>query len=160
MVLNKPLKWQKMLLCILIPLAVGALAGRLSREGMSLYQTMYKPLLSPSGWVFPVVWSLLYILMGIASCLVYCSDASLPRKKRALILYGLQLAVNFVWPLLFFRFGLQWLSFFWLLLLIGLVWACMTLFRYILPRAGKLMLPYLLWLFYAAYLNLGAALLN
>ena len=160
MVLNKPLKWQKMLLCILIPLAVGALAGRLSREGMSLYQTMYKPLLSPPGWVFPVVWSLLYILMGIASCLVYCSDASLPRKKRALILYGLQLAVNFVWPLLFFRFGLQWLSFFWLLLLIGLVWACMTLFRYILPKAGKLMLPYLLWLFYAAYLNLGAALLN
>lgn len=158
--MNKPLKWQKMLLCILIPLAVGALAGRLSREGMSLYQTMYKPLLSPPGWVFPVVWSLLYILMGIASCLVYCSDASLPRKKRALILYGLQLAVNFVWPLLFFRFGLQWLSFFWLLLLIGLVWACMTLFRYILPRAGKLMLPYLLWLFYAAYLNLGAALLN
>ena len=158
--MNKPLKWQKMLLCILIPLAVGALAGRLSREGMSLYQTMYKPLLSPPGWVFPVVWSLLYILMGIASCLVYCSDASLPRKKRALILYGLQLAVNFVWPLLFFRFGLQWLSFFWLLLLIGLVWACMTLFRYILPKAGKLMLPYLLWLFYAAYLNLGAALLN
>ena len=158
--MNKPLKWQKMLLCILIPLAVGALAGRLSREGMSLYQTMYKPLLSPPGWVFPVVWSLLYILMGIASCLVYCSEASRPRKKRALILYGLQLAVNFVWPLLFFRFGLQWLSFFWLLLLIGLVWACMTLFRYILPRAGKLMLPYLLWLFYAAYLNLGAALLN
>ena len=158
--MNKPLKWQKMLLCILIPLAVGALAGRLSREGMSLYQTMYKPLLSPPGWVFPVVWSLLYILMGIASCLVYCSDASLPRKKRALILYGLQLAVNFVWPLLFFRFGLQWLSFFWLLLLIGLVWACMTLFRYILPRAGKLMLPYLRWLFYAASLNLGAALLN
>ena len=160
MVLNKPLKWQKMLLCILIPLAVGALAGRLSREGMSLYQTMYKPLLSPPGWVFPVVWSLLYILMGIASCLVYCSEASRPRKKRALLLYGLQLAVNFVWPLLFFRFGLLWLSFFWLLLLIGLVWACMTLFRYILPKAGKLMLPYLLWLFYAAYLNLGAALLN
>ena len=158
--MNKPLKWQKMLLCILIPLAVGALAGRLSREGMSLYQTMYKPLLSPPGWVFPVAWSLLYILMGIASCLVYCSEASRPRKKRALILYGLQLAVNFVWPLLFFRFGLLWLSFFWLLLLIGLVWACMTLFRYILPKAGKLMLPYLLWLFYAAYLNLGAALLN
>lgn len=158
--MNKPLKWQKMLLCILIPLAVGALAGRLSREGMSLYQTMYKPLLSPPGWVFPVVWSLLYILMGIASCLVYCSEASRPRKKRALLLYGLQLAVNFVWPLLFFRFGLLWLSFFWLLLLIGLVWACMTLFRYILPKAGKLMLPYLLWLFYAAYLNLGAALLN
>lgn len=158
--MNKPLKWQKMLLCILIPLAVGALAGRLSREGMSLYQTMYKPLLSPPGWVFPVVWSLLYILMGIASCLVYCSEASRPRRKRALLLYGLQLTVNFAWPLLFFRFGLLWLSFFWLLLLIGLVWACMTLFRYILPKAGKLMLPYLLWLFYAAYLNLGAALLN
>lgn len=158
--MNKPLKWQKMLICILIPLAVGALAGWLSREGMSLYQTMYKPLLSPPGWVFPAAWSLLYILMGIASCLVYCSEASRPRKKRALLLYGLQLAVNFVWPLLFFRFGLLWLSFFWLLLLIGLVWACMTLFRYILPKAGKLMLPYLLWLFYAAYLNLGAALLN
>ena len=98
--------------------------------------------------------------MGIASCLVYCSDASQPRKKRALILYGVQLIVNFIWPLLFFRFGLLWLSFFWLLLLIALVWACMTLFRYILPKAGKLMLPYLLWLFFAAYLNLGAALLN
>ena len=75
--MNKPLKWQKMLLCILIPLAVGALAGRLSREGMSLYQTMAKPLLSPPGWVFPVMWSLLYVLMGAASCLVYCSEAIL-----------------------------------------------------------------------------------
>ena len=160
MVLNKHLKWQKMLLCLLIPLAVGALAGWLIRDGMIYYKALYKPLLSPPGWLFPVVWTLLYILMGVASCLVLCADVSRPRKKRALILYGVQLIVNFIWPLLFFRFGLLWLSFFWLLLLIVLVWASMTLFRYILPKAGKLMLPYLLWLFFAAYLNLGAALLN
>ena len=99
-----------MLLCILIPLAVGALAGWLIRDGMIYYKAMVMPLLSPPGWVFPVVWTLLYILMGIASCLVYCADASQPRKKRALILYGVQLIVTFIWPLLFFRFGLLWVG--------------------------------------------------
>lgn len=158
--MKKHLKWQKLLVCILIPLTVGGLAGWLSKDGMMYYEALYKPLLSPPGWVFPAAWTLLYILMGIASCLVYCSEASQPRKKRALTVYAVQLGVNFVWPLLFFRFGLFWLSFFWLLLLCALVWVCMVMFRYIVPRAGSLMLPYLLWLLFAAYLNLGVCLLN
>ena len=158
--MTKNIKWKQLLPALMLPLALGGLSAWLNRGAMADYAVLNRPPLSPPGWLFPVVWTLLYILMGIASCLVYCADASQPRKKRALILYGVQLGVNFIWPLLFFRFGLLWLSFFWLLLLIALVWACMTLFRYILPKAGKLMLPYLLWLFFAAYLNLGAALLN
>ncbi len=158
--MKKHLKWQKLAICILIPLAVGGLSAWLSRDGMMYYENLYKPLLAPPGWVFPVAWTLLYILMGIASCLVYCGDASQPRKKRALTVYAVQLGVNFVWPLLFFRFGLFWLAFFWLLLLCILVWACMVMFRYILPKAGNLLLPYLLWLLFAVYLNLGVCLLN
>ena len=158
--MKKRLNWQKLVICILIPLAVGGLSAWLSKDGMKYYEGLYKPLLSPPGWVFPVVWTVLYILMGVASGLVYCSEATWPRKKRALILYAVQLGVNFVWPMLFFRFGLFWLSFFWLLLLCVLAWACMVMFRYIVPKAGSLLLPYLLWLLFAAYLNLGVCLLN
>lgn len=143
-----------------MPLALGGLSAWLSREGIAYSAALYKPLLYPPRWVFAAVWTLLYIMMGTAACLVYCSEASQPRKKRALTIYGVQLALNFLWPLLFFRFGLLWLAFFWLLLLCAMVWVCMVLFRYIVRRAGKLMLPYLLWLLFAAYLNLGVCILN
>ena len=126
----------------------------------SSYGQMYKPLLSPPGWVFPVVWTILYILMGIACYQVWQSDASAARKRRALTLYAVQLAMNALWPLLFFRLSAYLAAFLWLVLLLAVVWMCALTFRYIRKSAGDLLTPYLLWLLFAGYLNLGVYLLN
>ncbi len=152
--------WKTLLLCLLIPLAAGGLGALLAGGFEDSYGAMYKPLLSPPGWVFPVVWSALYLLMGYASYLVYTSEASQPRRKRALTAYGVQLAVNLLWPLFFFRLGWYGFAFVWLIALIAAVLLCTVLFRYIVKRAGDLLVPYLVWLFFAAYLNLGVAILN
>ena len=88
---------------------------------MAQFATLAQPPLSPPGWVFPVVWTILYLLMGWASFLVWKSDAPQVEKKRALTLYGVQLAVNFAWPLLFFRAGLYGFALVWLVILLVLV---------------------------------------
>ena len=152
--------WKTLLLCLVIPLAAGGIGALLAGGFSGSYEAMYKPLLSPPGWVFPVVWTLLYLLMGYASYLVYTSEASMPRKRRALTVYAVQLVINLLWPLFFFRLGWYTFAFIWLLLLIAAVLLCRMLFRYIERRAGDLLLPYLIWLFFAAYLNLGVAILN
>ncbi len=154
------IKWKQLMICLAAPLAVGALAGLLSRGGMEAYKSMYKPLLAPPGWVFPVVWTILYVLMGLASYLVYTSTASPERIRRAMTAYVLQLAANFIWPLIFFLLGAYLVAFLWLILLFALALVCALRFGYIDARAGKLMTPYLVWLFFAAYLNLGVYLLN
>ena len=152
--------WKTLPLCLVIPLAAGGIGALLAGGFSGSYEAMYKPLLSPPGWVFPVVWTLLYLLMGYASYLVYTSEASMPRKRRALTVYAVQLVINLLWPLFFFRLGWYTFAFIWLLLLIAAVLLCRMLFRYIEKRAGDLLLPYLIWLFFAAYLNLGVAILN
>jgi tryptophan-rich sensory protein len=157
---NGRIKWKQLLICVALPLAVGALAGLLSRRGMEDYQNLYKPLLAPPGWVFPVVWTILYVLMGVASYLVYTSAASPERIRRAMSAYALQLAANFIWPLIFFALGATLAAFIWLIVLFALALACALRFGYIDARAGRLFAPYLVWLFFAAYLNLGVYLLN
>ena len=149
-----------LLLCLSVPLAAGGIGALLAGGFRGGYEAMYKPVLSPPGWVFPIVWTALYLLMGYASYLVYTSEASMPRKRRALTVYGVQLVINLLWPLFFFRLGWYTFAFIWLLLLIAAALLCRMLFRYIEKRAGDLLLPYLIWLFFAAYLNLGVAILN
>ena len=160
MMKNGKIKWKQLILCLAIPLAVGALAGLLSRGGMEDYKDMYKPLLAPPGWVFPVVWTILYLMMGLASYYVRTSAASPERIRRAMTAYALQLAANFIWPLIFFALGAYLAAFIWLILLFALALLCALRFGYIDARAGKLFAPYLVWLFFAAYLNLGVYLLN
>ena len=154
------IKWKQLAVCVAIPLAVGALAALLSRGAMEDYQDLYKPLLSPPSWLFPVVWTILYVLMGLASYYVYSSSASPERIRRAMKAYALQLAANFIWPLIFFVLGAYLIAFLWLILLFALALVCALRFGYIDARAGRLMAPYLVWLFFAAYLNLGVHLLN
>lgn len=154
------IKWKKLILLTALPLAVGALAAILTRGGMENFESMRKPLLSPPSWLFPVVWTILYALMGIASYLVCGSRASPARKRRALTVYGIQLAVNFFWPLLFFGLEAYLLVFVWLVLLWLLILLTMVMFSYISEAAGKLLVPYLLWVSFAGYLNLGVYLLN
>lgn len=153
------MNWKKLLICLAIPLAVGGLAALLS-GGMSDYGVMAKPPLSPPGWVFPVVWSILYLLMGYASYRVLESGATQEEIKKALTLYGLQLSANFIWPLLFFGGGWLLLSFFWLILLWVLIFLTIRAFSSIDETAGNLLIPYILWVTFAAYLNFGIYLLN
>lgn len=152
--------WKSLLVCLAVPLAVGTLASVITGEAVLDYAYMKKPPFSPPGWIFPVVWTILYTLMGFASWLVWTDQASPPRKKRALVLYALQLAVNFFWPLIFFNGQLYLAAFFWLILLWLLASACTVRFYCIRRSSAYLLLPYLLWLSFAAYLNLGVYLLN
>ena len=138
----------------------GGLASLLGGETAPLYERLTPPPLAPPGWVFPVVWTALYILMGFASYLVWVSGASEIRKERALTAYALSLGANFIWPLIFFGMELYLLAFIWLILLWLLSAAATLLFHYISEKAGKLMLPYMLWLSFAAYLNLGVWILS
>ena len=158
--LNKQIKWKPLIIAIAVPLAVGGAAAFLSMDGFILFGALYKPLFTPPKWVFPVAWTALYILMGIASYLVYTDSASAPRRGRALKVYAVQLAANFLWPILFFAWGLYWAAFLWIIVLWLLILLNLTLFKYISVPAGNLLLPYLLWTAFAAYLNLGVALLN
>lgn len=154
------IKLKQLIIAILVPLAVGGAAAFLTRDSMIIFDAVRKPPLAPPRWVFPVAWTALYILMGVCSYLVWASDASAPRKDRALSLYGMQLAVNFLWSFLFFALQMYLASFLWLLLLWVLVAVTIALFYHISRSAGKLMIPYLLWLTFAAYLNLGVYILN
>ncbi len=152
-------KWY-WLVCIALPLAVGGLAGFITRDSFEIYSQLNLPPFSPPGWVFPVAWSILYLAMGIASGLVLGSGASQEQTMSALWLYILQLAVNFVWPILFFGQSLYLVSFFWLLLLLLLVILVTIWFYRIIPSAGILLIPYLMWLIFAGYLNFGVYFLN
>lgn len=152
-------KWY-WLVCIALPLAVGGLAGFITRDSFEIYSQLNLPPFSPPGWVFPVAWSILYLAMGIASGLVLSSGASQEQTMSALRLYILQLAVNFVWPILFFGQSLYLVSFFWLLLLLLLVILVTIWFYRIIPSAGILLIPYLMWLIFAGYLNFEVYFLN
>ena len=154
------IKLRQLIAAIALPLAVGGLAAFLTKDGMKLFETMAKPPLAPPQWLFPVAWTALYILMGIASYLIWTAHVSEARRERALTVYALQLAANFLWPVLFFTLGLYFVAFLWLIILWIMIFVCTVMFRYISQTAGKLMLPYLIWTAFAGYLNLGIWLLN
>lgn len=137
---------------------VGALSGILAGNSFSFYRELIKPPFSPPGWLFPVMWAILYALMGISAFMIYSSDAK--EKCKALIVYGTQLFVNFMWSIVFFRFQLLGLSVAVILTLLALVLTMIIIFRKIRPVAAYLNIPYLLWIIFASYLNIGILLLN
>ncbi len=148
-----------LLIFLAIPLAVGGLATLLS-GGTKLYRTIVQPPLSPPGWLFPVVWTLLYLLMGYSSYRVYASGMSREQTGKALKLYAFQLLVNFLWPIVFFGFRWYLGAFFVLLVLWVLIFLTLRTFTAIDETAGDLLIPYLLWVTFAGYLNLGIYFLN
>ena len=110
-------KWKPYAVCIVLTEAVGAFSGLLTRDGMKTYEAFAaKPALTPPGAVFPIVWSILYALMGIGAGRIWLSSRSVLRK-RSLMLFAMQLAVNFVWSLLFFNAKVYGFAFIWLVLL-------------------------------------------
>lgn len=150
-------QWKTLIFCIAVPLAVGILSALLTRNSMQTFDSINKPGLAPPGWLFPVVWAILYILMGIASYLVVIS-----RKPNgsALITYGLQLIFNFFWSIIFFNRSLYLFAFIWLVILWLLILKTTIQFYRISEPAGYLMIPYLLWVAFAGYLNFTIYLLN
>ena len=156
----KKITWKPYILWILLAEAVGALSGWLTREGTQLFsETVAKPPLTPPSLVFPIVWGILYALMGIGAARVSLTEPSEDRS-RGLNLFVAQLIVNFFWSLIFFNAQAYGFAFFWLLLLWGLVlWMTLT-FRKVDKIAAWLQVPYLLWLTFAAYLNFGVWRLN
>ena len=153
-------KLRTLLIAVAIPLLVGAVAGLLTRNSMQVFEGLQQPPFAPPGVLFPIVWTILYALMGIASYLIYTSGKDPEEVSSALAVYGVQLVVNFLWPIVFFRFGWYTFAFFWLILLWVMVIYTILLFYHISKPAAWLMVPYLIWLTYAAYLNLGIVLLN
>ena len=149
-----------LIICLVIPLAVGGIAALLTGGGMDTFETLNQPPLSPPGWLFPVVWTILYILMGIASYLVLTSGKPQESIQRALVLYGIQLAFNFLWPIFFFSLSAYLFAFIWLVALWLLILATTVSFYRLSDIAGYLMIPYLVWVTFAGYLNLGIYLLN
>ena len=157
---NKGINWKTLIICLLIPLAVGGASAFLITDSMKRFAELNQPALSPPGWLFPIVWTVLYVLMGIASYLVYTSGDDRGAVRTALTVYGVQLAMNFVWPLLFFNMGAYLFAFVWLVVLWVLILITLVLFYRIRRGAGWLMLPYLLWTAFAGYLNLFIFILN
>ena len=154
------IKWKTLLICIAIPLLVGGVSGLISMNSMQTFAALEKPPLSPPAWLFPVVWTLLYISMGVACYLIISADAPQRETERALSLYALQLFFNFFWSILFFNLELYWFAFAWLLVLWVLIGLCIVYFSRISNAAALLMVPYFLWVTFAAYLNAGVAYLN
>ena len=149
-----------LLIALAIPLAVGGLASLFSGGGMAQYRTLNQPPLSPPGWVFPIVWTILYLLMGYASYRVYTAGKPPAFTARALKLYAAQLFVNFLWPIVFFSFQWYLVAFLVLILLWVLILLTLRAFTAIDETAGDLLIPYLLWVTFAGYLNLGVYFLN
>ena len=147
-------------ICIAIPLFVGALSALLTKNSMEVFGSLEQPPLSPPAWLFPVVWTILYTLMGISSYLILTSSVDKNQISSAIKVYAIQLVVNFLWPTFFFNFGWYLFSFLWLVLLWVLVLVMILKFKEINKFAAYMNIPYLVWLTFAGYLNLGIWILN
>ncbi len=154
------INWKPYAIAIAITEAVGALSGFLTREGAQVFgELVVQPPLSPPAILFPIVWGILYALMGFGVARIYESEPS-PARTRSMNLYVVQLVVNFFWSLIFFNAQAYGFAVLWLLFLWGLVLAMILSFRKVDSLAAWLQVPYLLWLTFAAYLNIGVWILN
>ena len=143
---------------ILVPVILGGIVGFITMQFMD-YQTLEKPLLAPPSIVFPIVWTIIYILMGISYAMLKTKNINIVDSKIKNIYY-VQLFVNLSWPILFFVFKARLFAYFWLIFLTILVAIMIERFYKKDKIAGLLQIPYLLWLFFASYLNLSIYLLN
>lgn len=153
-------RWKTYGIWILFTELVGGLSGWLTRKGAKTYSTsIAQPPLSPPAIVFPIVWGILFVLMGIGAARIYAAPASKARS-RSLLIFLLQLGFNFFWSIIFFNLQAFGIALIWLLILWGLILWMMFSFYKVDPLAAWLQVPYLLWVTFAAYLNFGVWRLN
>lgn len=149
-------KFKTYIKSILFPVIIGGIVGIIISRFMD-YNTLEKPFLSPPSIVFPIVWTILYILMGISYGMLKEKDLNDTNVKT---IYYLQLFVNALWSIIFFVFKLRLLAFIWILLLDVLVFVMINIFYNKDKKAGLLQIPYLIWILFATYLNLFIYILN
>ena len=149
-------------IAIIIPLLVGGISSLLTMDGMDKFKYLAQPLLSPPSWLFPIVWTILYILMGISSYLIYKNKNVFyyEEKEMSLLLYIIQLIFNFFWSIIFFNMQKFIFAFVWLLILWVLVLFLILNAKKVNKISAYLLIPYLLWLTFAGYLNIMIAILN
>ena len=146
---------------IAIPLAVGLLSAFLTRDNMDIYDKINTPPLSPPSLLFPIVWTILYILMGVSSGMIYVKRDYAPEiAKTAFYYYGLSLVANFLWSIIFFNFGAFLFALVCLVALLYFIIRTIICYKPISPIAAYFQIPYAIWVGFAGYLNLGIFLLN
>lgn len=151
---------KKLLKNLAIPLLIGFIAGFLTRQGTENFALNVKqPPFAPPAVLFPIVWTILYALMGFSAYIIESSPQT-PQRNRALVLYYIQLFFNFLWSFIFFNFNNYLAAFIWIVALLILIIATTIEFYKIKPIAGYLMVPYILWVSFAAVLNFSIYLLN
>lgn len=150
------------IMSIAIALAVGGLSALLTKDSMDIYGSIVKPPLSPPAIVFPIVWTILFILMGISSAIIYLKGKANNNVNiaDAMFLYILNLIVNFSWSIIFFNFRMFLLSFICIIILWLIIIAMKVAFGKVSKLSAYLQIPYLLWVTFAGYLNLAIYLLN
>ena len=142
-------------------LAVGGLSALLTAGNMDLYSTINTPPLAPPAILFPIVWTILYILMGISAAMIYNTEsAPMPQRKSAPYTYAVSLFFNFFWSIIFFNMRNFLFAFIWLLILLFLIVRTIMKYYKINPTAAYLQIPYLIWVTFAGYLNFAIWLLN
>lgn len=151
-------RWKTLSVSLLVSLGAGLLSAVLSGDMAGWYRQLRLPPGAPPAGVFPAVWTVLYLLMGVSAFLVWRSGA--PGRRATLWLYAAQLAINAAWPLLFFRGQLYLCALVWLLMLWVFAAAMVVRFHRASPAAAWLQAPYLLWLTFALYLNYSVYQLN
>ena len=155
---TKKINVTDLLLFIVTAQLAGTVSALVSGGFSGFYLQLEKPPLSPPAWLFPVVWTVLYTLMGISAYLIYSSDDG--GGKKALAVYWAQLGVNFLWSIVFFRYMLLNAAVAVIILLLILIAVMIKMFRDIRPAAGYINIPYLAWVAFAAYLNIAFAIIN
>ena len=146
------------IISLLIPLVGGFLSGLISMGGMKEFDSLTKPILAPPGFIFPIVWTILYVLMGVGSYIVYKENDY--RSSCCLKIYAINLFVNFLWSPIFFGLNLRLFALIWIVLLdivVGYMFYC---FYTVNKKAAYLQIPYMVWCLFATYLNLAYYLLN
>lgn len=139
---------------------IGILSAYFTGNFSDFFLKYKAPPLLPPAWIFPVVWSILYVLMGFSAHIISDTDGDFYQKNRALLIYWFQLAVNFIWSIFFFRFELMKPGAAIIIFLIFLVSAMIYSFKYIRASAAYLNIPYLIWLIFALYLNIATIIVN
>ena len=146
---------------IFIAVMTGALAAALTKDNMDIYQRIIKPPLAPPSILFPIVWTVLFVLMGISAAMIYERRSyDLTSSQNALSLYGGNLIVNFTWSIIFFGFNRFLFAFVWLLFLLFIIIRMIISFKKLYPVSGYLQIPYAVWVCFAGYLNLAIYILN
>ena len=155
------IKYKTYIISCLISLGIGALSAILTMGNMDIYSEIKTPPLSPPSFFFPLIWTVLYLLMGISSAKIYEYRFTYKNGvKEALTYYAASLIINFTWSIIFFNFRSFLLAFVWILLLLFLIIKTVLSYKDIDKMAMYLQIPYIVWVAFAAYLNFGIILLN